>query len=183
LSANGAAGVVSNLLAESGLRTGAVGDQGSSYGIAQWHLGRKDNLMRFAKTAGLDPSSLDAQSQFLMKELRGKQYGSLMSTLSDPKVSAYDATAAFMKTFERPANTSVEAVTGRYNGGQSALAPSGGGAYGTSFGDTSALTGGSNTVNVTLKIERASDEEAERFARKVTDYIQKGTEISMMGRS
>jgi murein DD-endopeptidase MepM/ murein hydrolase activator NlpD len=183
MSANGAAGVVSNLLAESGLRTGAVGDQGSSYGIAQWHLGRKDNLMRFAKSAGLDPSSLDAQSQFLMKELRGKQYGNLMSTLSDPKVSAYDATAAFMKTFERPADTSVEAVTGRYNRGQSALAPSGGGAYGTSFGDTSALTGGSNTVNVTLKIERASDEEAERFARKVTDYIQKGTEISMMGRS
>jgi murein DD-endopeptidase MepM/ murein hydrolase activator NlpD len=183
MSANGAAGVVSNLLAESGLRTGAVGDQGSSYGIAQWHLGRKDNLMRFAKSAGLDPSSLDAQSQFLMKELRGKQYGNLMSTLSDPKVSAYDATAAFMKTFERPADTSVEAVTGRYNRGQSALAPSGGGAYGTSFGDTSAVTGGNNTVNVTLKIERASDEEAERFARKVTDYIQKGTEISMMGRS
>jgi len=183
LSANGAAGVVSNLLAESGLRTGAVGDQGSSYGIAQWHLGRKDNLMRFAKSAGLDPSSLDAQSQFLMKELRGKQYGSLMSTLSDPNVSAYDATAAFMKTFERPANTSVEAVTGRYNRGQSALTPSGGGAYGTSFGDTSAVTNGNSTVNVTLKIERASDEEAERFARKVTDYIQKGTEISMMGRA
>jgi len=183
LSANGAAGVVSNLLAESGLRTGAVGDQGTSYGIAQWHLGRKDNLMRFARTAGLDPSSLDAQSQFLMKELRGKQYGSLMSTLSDPNVSAFDATSAFMKTFERPANTSVEAVTGRYNRGQAALTPSGGGSYGTSFGDTSSATGGNNTVNVTLKIERASDEEAERFARKVTDYIQKGTEISMMGRS
>jgi murein DD-endopeptidase MepM/ murein hydrolase activator NlpD len=183
LSANGAAGVVSNLLAESGLRTGAVGDQGTSYGIAQWHLGRKDNLMRFARTAGLDPSSLDAQSQFLMKELRGKQYGSLMSTLSDPNVSAFDATSAFMKTFERPANTSVEAVTGRYERGQTALTPSGGGSYGTSFGDTSSATGGNNTVNVTLKIERASDEEAERFARKVTDYIQKGTEISMMGRS
>ena len=184
MSANGAAGVVSNLLAESGLRTNALGDNKTSYGIAQWHNGRWDALKNFAQKSGLDASSLDAQSQFLMKELRQKQYGSLMSTLSDPNVSAYDATAAFMKTFERPTNTSVEAVTGRYNKGQSALsAPSGGGAYGTSFGDTSTVTGGNNTVNVTLKIERASDEEAERFARKVTDYIQKGNEISMMGRS
>ena len=184
MSANGAAGVVSNLLAESGLRTTALGDNKTSYGIAQWHNGRWDALKNFAQKSGLDASSLDAQSQFLMKELRQKQYGSLMSTLSDPNVSAYDATAAFMKTFERPANTSVEAVTGRYNKGQSALStPSGGGAYGTSFGDTSTVTGGNNTVNVTLKIERASDEEAERFARKVTDYIQKGNEISMMGRS
>ena len=184
MSANGAAGVVSNLLAESGLRTTALGDNKTSYGIAQWHNGRWDALKNFAQKSGLDASSLDAQSQFLMKELRQKQYGSLMSTLSDPNVSAYDATAAFMKTFERPTNTSVEAVTGRYNKGQSALStPSGGGAYGTSFGDTSTVTGGNNTVNVTLKIERASDEEAERFARKVTDYIQKGNEISMMGRS
>ena len=184
MSANGAAGVVSNLLAESGLRTTALGDNKTSYGIAQWHNGRWDALKNFAQKSGLDASSLDAQSQFLMKELRQKQYGSLMSTLSDPNVSAYDATAAFMKTFERPTNTSVEAVTGRYNKGQSALsAPTGGGAYGTSFGDTSTVTGGNNTVNVTLKIERASDEEAERFARKVTDYIQKGNEISMMGRS
>ena len=184
MSANGAAGVVSNLLAESGLRTTALGDNKTSYGIAQWHNGRWDALKNFAQKSGLDASSLDAQSQFLMKELRQKQYGSLMSTLSDPNVSAYDATAAFMKTFERPANTSVEAVTGRYNKGQSALStPSGGGAYGTSFGDTSTVTGGNNTVNVTLKIERASDEEAERFARKVTDYIQKGNEISMMGGS
>jgi hypothetical protein len=188
MSANGAAGVVSNLLAESGLRTTAAGDKqngvATSYGIAQWHNGRWDALKNFAQKSGLDASSLDAQSQFLMKELRQKQYGSLMTTLSDPNVSAYDATAAFMKTFERPANTSVEAVTGRYDRGQAALAtPHGGGSGGTSFGDTSATTGGNNTVNVTLKIERASDEEAERFARKVTDYIQQGTEISMMGRS
>ena len=188
MSANGAAGVVSNLLAESGLRTTAAGDKSNgvatSYGIAQWHAGRWDALNKFAKTSGLDASSLDAQSQFLMKELRQKQYGNLMSTLSDPNVSAYDATAAFMKTFERPLNTSVEAVTGRYDRGQAALAtPHGGGSGGTSFGDVSAITNGNNTVNVTLKIERASDEEAERFARKVTDYIQNGTEISMMGRS
>jgi murein DD-endopeptidase MepM/ murein hydrolase activator NlpD len=184
LSANGATGVVSNLLAESGLRTGAVGDQGSSYGIAQWHAGRWDNLNRFAKNSGLDPSSLDAQSQFLMHELNKKGYSGLMSTLTNPNVSAYDATAAFMRTFERPANQSDTAVAGRYDRGQAALTtPGGGGAYGTSFGNTSAVTGGSNTVNVTLKIERASDEEAERFARKVTDYIQNGTEISMMGSS
>jgi len=188
LSANGAAGVVSNLLAESGLRTTAAGDKSNgvatSYGIAQWHAGRWDALNKFAQKSGLDASSLDAQSQFLMKELRQKQYGSLMSTLNDPNVSAFDATSAFMKTFERPRDTSVEAVTGRYNRGQAALTtPQGGGFGGTSFGSTGTSTNGGNTVNVTLKIERASDEEAERFARKVTEYIQQGTEISMMGRS
>jgi murein DD-endopeptidase MepM/ murein hydrolase activator NlpD len=71
----------------------------------------------------------------------------------------------------------------------------GGGGYGTAFpvapeptGYTASvpagITGGNNnTVNVTLKIDKASDEEAERFARKVTAYLQNGTEISMMGSS
>jgi len=71
----------------------------------------------------------------------------------------------------------------------------GGGGYGTAFpvapeptnytaSVPAGITGGNNnTVNVTLKIEKASDEEAERFARKVTAYLQHGTEISMMGSS
>ena len=182
LSANGAAGVVSNLLAESGLRTTAVGDTGTSYGIAQWHAGRWDNLNRFAKTSGLDPSSLDAQSQFLMHELSKKGYSNLMSTLTNPNVSTYDATAAFMRTFERPKDQSDKAVAGRHQRGQDALAtPSGGGAYGTSFGDSSALQE-NKTVNVYLKIERASDEEAERFARKVTDLVKNNNEIYELGR-
>lgn len=182
LSANGAAGVVSNLLAESGLRTTAVGDKGTSYGIAQWHAGRWDNLNRFAKSSGLDPSSLDAQSQFLMHELSKKGYSNLMSTLTNPNVSTYDATAAFMKTFERPKDQSDKAVSRRYERGQAALAtPSGGGAYGTSFGDSSALQE-NKTVNVYLKIERASDEEAERFARKVTDLVKNNNEIYELGR-
>jgi hypothetical protein len=192
LSENGATGVVANLLAESGMRTTASGDKGTSYGIAQWHLGRKDNLMKYAKGLGLEASSLEAQSQFLMHELQQKQYTGLMSQLTDPKVSSYDATAAFMRIFERPKDQSDNAAAARHARGMGAL---GGSAYGTAFpargGDTPGygasipmgITGGSgNVTNITLKIEKASDEEAERFARKVKDLMQNDNEIYSMGR-
>lgn len=66
-----AAGLVGNFMQESGanLNTGAVGDGGTSYGIAQWHNERWTALRNFASSQGLDPGSIDAQVRFVVHEL------------------------------------------------------------------------------------------------------------------
>ena len=48
---------------------------------------------------------------------------------------------------------------------------------------SSALSSGQKTVNVTLKIERATEEEAMRFAKLVKNYLDNDAEISQIGRS
>jgi hypothetical protein len=196
LSENGAFGVVANLMAESSLNTGAVGDGGTSYGIAQWHLGRKENLLKYAKEKGLEPSSIEAQRGFLMQELGG--YGDLMSKLKDPKVSQMDATGAFLTQFERPKDQSSAAITRRYNRGLGALKPQGGGTpgYGASVSEEALTAGGgapslsttsgnsaSTNVNIYLTISQASESEAVLLAKRVKAILQESHSTSMIGSS
>lgn len=68
--ASAAAGVVGNLVQESGLRTDAIGDNGTSGGLAQWHNERLDALKRFAAARGKKWTDLDTQIEFLAKEMR-----------------------------------------------------------------------------------------------------------------
>lgn len=69
-SASAAAGVVGNLVQESGLRTDAIGDNGTSGGLAQWHNERLDALKRFAAARGKTWTDLDTQIEFLAEEMR-----------------------------------------------------------------------------------------------------------------
>lgn len=69
-SASAAAGVVGNLVQESGLRTDAIGDNGTSGGLAQWHNERLDALKRFAVARGKKWTDLDTQIEFLAEEMR-----------------------------------------------------------------------------------------------------------------
>lgn len=68
--ASAAAGVVGNLVQESGLRTDAIGDNGTSGGLAQWHNERWEALKRFAAARGKDWTDLDTQIEFLAEEIR-----------------------------------------------------------------------------------------------------------------
>lgn len=68
--ASAAAGVVGNLIQESGLRTDAIGDNGTSGGLAQWHNERLDALKRFAAARGKKWTDLDTQIEFLAEEMR-----------------------------------------------------------------------------------------------------------------
>lgn len=68
--ASAAAGVVGNLVQESGLRTDAIGDNGTSGGLAQWHNERLDALKRFAVSRGKEWTDLDTQIEFLAEEMR-----------------------------------------------------------------------------------------------------------------
>ena len=68
LSDAAAAGVMGNIQAECNFRLTAVGDGGTSYGLIQWHAGRKSNLINWCNQNGYDPSSLQGQLEFLWYE-------------------------------------------------------------------------------------------------------------------
>lgn len=63
-----AVAIVANLTHESGLRTGALGDSGASYGIQQWRDERRKNLYQFAKERGHVEPTIDDQIDYLMYE-------------------------------------------------------------------------------------------------------------------
>ena len=144
LSAEGAAGLMGNLYAESGLNpqnlqntyekklgytdatyTAAV-DSGkyqnfvhdsAGYGLAQWtYWSRKEGLLAFAQAAGKSIGDLETQLGYLFKEL-SESYKTVLSTLktaSDVKT----ASNSVLLNFERPADQSVAVQSARAKVGQ-----------------------------------------------------------------
>lgn len=200
-SENGAFGIVANLLGESGLRPTASGDKdangnATSYGIAQWHLGRKNNLFKFAQNSGLDVNSIDTQSQFLLKELGASGYSDLVKKLQDPNISKFDATASFLRDFERPQDPSDTAVQKRMNRGLSSLSAQGGGTPGygayiptvntaaTSAPASSAIaSSGTKNVYITVSFDTANEANATQFAKHVQSILEEKNNMSMIGKA
>ena len=140
----GAAGLMGNLYAESGLRPnnlqnsyeGKLGmadaeytervDSGSytnfahdcaGYGLAQWtYHTRKANLHKFAKDAGKSIGDLEMQLGFLMQEL-STSYKTVLATLKTA-TSVRAASDAVLLQFERPADQSEAAKVKRAGYGQ-----------------------------------------------------------------
>jgi hypothetical protein len=99
-----AAGIVGNLVAESGLDTKVKGtaDDKGSVGIAQWHSERKEGLMNFAKNQGKNYDSLSLQLDYILHELKQPEYKDTFSNLQLAKTPA-ESTNIFMNKYERPA--------------------------------------------------------------------------------
>ena len=93
-----ASAVVGNLLQESGLNTTANGDGGTSFGIAQWHKGRRDGLFNYAQEAGKNPHDMYTQLEYLVKETRRGFDWELMKKL--PTIA--DKTRYFSQKWESP---------------------------------------------------------------------------------
>ena len=140
----GAAGLMGNLYAESGLRPnnlqnsyeGKLGmtdteytervDSGSytnfvrdsaGYGLCQWtYWSRKANLHKFAKDAGKSIGDLEMQLGFLMQELSNgyKTVLNILKTATSVRV----ASDAVLLQFERPADQSEAAKSRRAGFGQ-----------------------------------------------------------------
>ena len=94
---NQAAGIVGNLIPESNLRTDAVGDHGTAYGVAQWRGDRQTNLRNFA---GGDVKDLGTQLSFILEEFRTTHktaYDALMQT-----TTAAEAADVIRKKYEIP---------------------------------------------------------------------------------
>ena len=139
----GAAGLMGNLFAESGLKsnnlqnnyekklgytdnayTRAV-DSGTyinfvrdsaGYGLAQWtHWSRKEALLNFAKSNKMSIGDLDMQLAFLIKELKSS-FKTVWNTLIATN-SVREASDIVLLKFERPADQSEAAKERRYQYG------------------------------------------------------------------
>ena len=99
-----ACGLLANVEAESGFNPGEDGDQGTSYGLFQWHAGRKTNLINYCKEHKLDYTTIKGQLAFLEYELK-QSYPSVLSYIQSVKNTAqgaYDAGYHWCYYYERP---------------------------------------------------------------------------------
>lgn len=144
LNAFGAAGLMGNLYAESGLNpknlqnsfekklgmtddayTSAV-DNGSydnfvrdsaGYGLAQWtYWSRKENLLQFVLSRKASIGDLETQLEFLYKELSGS-YNGVLKVLKNAS-GVKEASDAVLLQYERPADQGVSVQSKRASYGQ-----------------------------------------------------------------
>lgn len=95
-----AAGIVGNLVVESGLRTDIVGDGGRAYGIAQWH---PDRQARFKQVYGKDirQSNFQEQLEYVNWELNNSEKAA--GDALRGATTAADAAAIVDSQYERSA--------------------------------------------------------------------------------
>lgn len=103
---NGVAAIMTNINYESSFRLEAQGDYengvSTSYGLCQWHYGRKDALISSYPNSYHTACS---QMKYLIYELKNKSaYSPTYESVMNPSVSVYDSTYKFCTNFERPAN-------------------------------------------------------------------------------
>jgi hypothetical protein len=99
LTSEQAAGIVGNLMQESGVDPAARQSDGPGHGIAQWSAGgRWNNLLRFAKARRAPPLALTTQLEFLWHELTTVPAYGLGALRAARSVVA--ATRVFEKSFE-----------------------------------------------------------------------------------
>lgn len=186
LSDYGVAGLMGNLYAESGLNpknlqnsyekslkytddtyTAAV-DSGkyknfvrdsAGYGLAQWtYWSRKQALLDHCKSVGASIGDLNAQLEFLIKELTNG-YGGVLSTLRNAS-SILEASNAVLLNYERPADQSVAMQNRRAS-------------YGQGFYDKFAGTGQKGGVAV------SAVEHLLNIARAEIGYLEKATNAQL----
>jgi len=98
--------ILANMSQESGFRTDALGDNGTSYGLCQWHAGRWDRLNSYCNEHGYDPSSIEGQVAYMDYELQNNYpdvYEKLMS-VDDTIEGAREASKYWTIHYEIPAN-------------------------------------------------------------------------------
>ncbi len=101
-----AAGIVANLIAESNLDPAAVGDGGQAYGIAQWHSPRQAGFQALMGKP-IQGSSFENQLVWVHAELQGTEHIAGES-LRECR-TAFAAGAVVSKLYERPADREGEA--------------------------------------------------------------------------
>ena len=104
-----AAGLVANLEAESSLNPDAVGDNGRSYGLAQWH---GDRQARYQALMGrpIQGSTFEDQLAFVHAELVAPEWEGHAGDLLRACTTAHDAGACVSRYYERPADADGEAA-------------------------------------------------------------------------
>jgi hypothetical protein len=135
LSPAGAAAIMGNINAESGFDpavfeggadSGGNPVDGVGFGLIQWTFtSRQAPLVALAKKAGVKPTDVDIQLQYVMQELKDS-YQSVYDVLKN-STDVANATEVFMKDYEAPLDQSASAVAGRVAGARAYLSEYGGG--------------------------------------------------------
>ena len=103
-----ACGILANIEQESNFNPNDVGDNGSSYGICQWHDGNDSNrftlLKTYCKNNGLDYKNINAQLKFLKYELESdfSSFNKRMKAYPNTSQGAYDSAYDWCVNFEKP---------------------------------------------------------------------------------
>ena len=181
---NAASGLLGNLIQESNLNTGAVGDQGSSHGIAQWRGQRYNDLLAYANATRGNPTDLNVQLGFLNHELQTKYRGVYQALQNSPSVQ--HATAAVVLGYEKPKGSET-GIASRTDGWQNrlyqALNATGGGGGGTGqqqFAATSTpqSSGGATTPTAPQQTKVASATPAEQNAANSQSPVQMASDTT-----
>ena len=103
-------GIMANISCESAFAPVCTGDNGTSFGICQWHGERWINLKNFCDSSGYVWYELEGQLAFLQYELNGKGIDvySYLLGVTDDITGCYDAAKHFCLKFENPANAESE---------------------------------------------------------------------------
>lgn len=100
-------GILANIKHESNFKLDAIGDNGTSIGLCQWHNERKSAMVSYVGSGWAN--DLTGQLNYLMKELNEGKYCSpnLITLLKSQPNTLYGAKHSaelFVRQFERPAN-------------------------------------------------------------------------------
>lgn len=111
-----ACGIAANLKNESSYELLANGDNGTSFGLAQWHKSRKDKLIVWCDANGLAADSLEGQLGYLVYELTKTSYykrlvGKYVDTTENSENGAYDFAYTFCHYYEAPAHWESSAIS------------------------------------------------------------------------
>ena len=104
-------GIIANIIYESNGIPTALGDNGTSYGICQWHEERWQQLINYCNAAGYDWTTLDGQLMFLWYDMNTlyPDLKDLLIACPDSADGAYKAGYAFCLSYESPQDTSTKA--------------------------------------------------------------------------
>jgi hypothetical protein len=102
------AGIIGNLLVESGLNTNALGDNGTAYGIAQWRFDRQDKLKKKYPGPTNNYTTLNSQLNWIIDELNTNQFKPVLSALKEPSTTVDIATSIFDRKYEISNGASLE---------------------------------------------------------------------------
>lgn len=96
---NAAAGIVGNLIQESGVDPHSNQVGGPGMGIMQWSQGERwQSLLNFAQSSGKNPYSLDTQLQYMLHEMSAYGVTARMKKMNNLQ----SATRLFMNVMESP---------------------------------------------------------------------------------
>lgn len=112
LSRASACAVIANIQYESSFDPHALGDNGTSYGLCQWHDTRWTNMQNWCSNHGYDSTTVEGQCAYLehdLVDLHPSIYNAIANVPDTPE-GAYDAASYWCINFEVPADAQTKAV-------------------------------------------------------------------------